>query len=287
MSTSKINSSDKESDKESNKQSDKESEEEEEDKKVEDEEYEEEEEEQYEEDEEEEEEEQEEECPNCHKTEFIQFDKSLFLCKNCQPNNKGYFKCKNCEAVMCSSCNNLQYIDTLCGKHCDLFKFKPFYKDEEDAIRYIIGQYDIINCLYCVLETGDRDEQWDGATAWQAISSYVTELIYTGYCDYISGITNFLDTCEPIKKGGDINGIRNYYRLGQQLASKNNNCGNELWDCCGIRAFGCQDDGIITTRDSKKEYNRWSKKPYEISEKMKNRLPPHLIILENMKNSSL
>ena len=98
-------------------------------------------------------------------------------------------------------------------------------------IRYPIGQYNDLDCLYCVLETGKRDEQWDGATVWESISGNTTELIYMGYCDYISGITNFLDTCKPIKKGGDINGIRNFYRLGLQLASKNNDCGNELWDC--------------------------------------------------------
>ena len=159
-----------------------------------------------------------------------------------------------------------------CPHHCDLFKHKPYVDDEEDR-QYLTGEH-YFKCVYCIMETGNIDEEWD---SWNEVTGRSMSLIYIGYCDYISGITNFLDTCKPIKNNNNIIAFRNYYRLGQQLASKGVDCGYELWDVFENRSIGIQYYGPITTRNVTKEFVTRRKMKPQLSD------APHILTLNNMK----
>jgi hypothetical protein len=137
--------------------------------------------------------------------------------------------------------------DKPCKTHYDYFKYKPYDQENEE---YIIG-YHYGVCLYCIMDGGEWDEEWD---SWEEVTGRAMKIIYTGYCDGKNGI-NFINECKDInlisiKLQNNIIAFRNHYRLGQQLASKNIDCGNELWDMSCERACDNTFYGPITTRDS-------------------------------------
>jgi hypothetical protein len=136
--------------------------------------------------------------------------------------------------------------DKPCKTHYDYFKYKPYVQEDEE---YIIG-YHYGVCLYCIMDGGEWDEEWD---SWAEVTGRAMKIIYTGYCDGKNGI-NFINDCRDINLisinlQNNIIAFRNHYRLGQQLASKDIDCGNELWDMSCERAHDNTFYGPITTRD--------------------------------------